>query len=60
MQRSIVLLPEPERPMTAMISPGSTVERDVVEDGVGAEALDDVRQLNERHAGSAPGIGSTG
>ena len=59
MQRSMVLLPEPERPMMAMISPASTVSDTPVEHGVGAEALDDVVELNERHGASVPGAGST-
>ena len=36
--------------MMATISPGSTVERDAVEHRVRAVALDDVGELNERHA----------
>ena len=34
-------------------------ERDAVEHGVGAEALDHVVELNERHGASVPGAGST-
>ena len=59
MQRSIVLLPEPERPMMAMISPAVDVERHPVEHGIVAVALDDVVELNERHAISFRGSGST-
>ena len=59
MQRSSVLLPEPERPMIAMISPGSIVIETSSRTVVVAEALDDVADLNQRHGASVRGRGST-
>ena len=49
MQRSSVLLPEPERPMIATTWPRLDRERDALQDLDGAEALVDVLNDDGRH-----------
>ena len=60
MQRSSVLLPEPERPMRQIVSRGYTSSVDAAEDVVGAEVLlDRERAHDRRRAGRGQRPGSS-
>ena len=50
--RMVVVLPEPFGPRKPTISPSATVHRDVVDDGLGAEALDEVVDFDGVHGGA--------